>query len=558
MAADSGKAPARSRVERGRTVSARLSLAWLLPLAAALFAGWVVWESYSKRGPVVEITFDNAGGVNAGETRVRRNDVDVGRVEAVRLSDDLDSVVVSVRLDPMVAPYLDEDTRFWIVNARINTTEISGLSTLLSGAYIEVDWDDVPGERRSNFTGLVEPPLTKRGTPGLRLTLNADEAGYIYVGSPVFLRQIEVGRVERRSLSADATQVLFDIFIEAPYHFNVYPDTRFYGVSGVEASVGAEGASVRVESIAALFTGGIAFENPPEITNTDPITRSGTRYKLFGSRTEARDSIFDGTDDQRFRFMARFQGSVKGLRSDATIEYNGLKVGEVVSVSVKLPAEPDQPANSTVIMQFQPSRLGFADITQRQWYEKIESLVVNGMRVQLSTANILTGSLLVKLVSRPELTKDNIDFAAQPYPELPVIASNVEAVTADVETLVKNLSELPLDSLVSAATQMLQDANTLIASPDITGLPNQLSRSMDSIATAADRIESATADLPALFQSLTAASNNANNVLDGLSPDSEIYFELSAAARELRVAAQSIAAFAELLEENPSAVFTGR
>ncbi|MFK7891467.1 MAG: intermembrane transport protein PqiB [Granulosicoccus sp.] len=558
MSPESYHEPATSKIQQDRTLSSRLSLAWLLPIAAAAFAGWVIWESYSKRGPLVEILFDNAGGVTAGETRVRRNDVDVGRVEAVRLSDDLNSVVVSVRLDPMVSPYLDEDTRFWIVNARINTTEISGLSTLLSGSYVEVDWDDVVGEHKTEFVGLDEPPLTKRGTPGRRLTLNADEAGYIYVGSPVFLRQIEVGRVERRRLSRDATQVLFDIFIEAPHHLNVYPDTRFYGVSGVEANVDGGGASVRVESIAALFTGGIGFENPAENTDAEPVRFNGKRYKLFGSRKEARDSIFDGIDDQRYRFMAKFPGSVKGLQRNATVEYNGLKVGKVTSVSVRLPKDPGEDASSTVVMQFQPGRLGLDEITQKQWYEKIDDLVANGMRVQLSTANILTGSLLVKLVQRPELRADNIDFNAQPYPQLPSVASNVEAVTADVETLIQNLSELQLDSLVNAATGLLQNADSLISGPEIAQLPAQLARSVESIAAAASQIEGATAGLPEVLQTLTATSRNANEVLEGLSPDSEIYIELSAAARELRKAAQSIAAFAELLEEKPNAVFTGR
>jgi len=261
MASNDSVPTATSRVEKASVMSTRLSFAWLLPLAAILFAAWVLWQAYIERGPLVEIRFDNAGGVIAGETRVRRNDVVVGTVETVKLADDLDSVVVGVRLDPQVSPYIDDDTRFWIVNARINTTEISGLGTLLSGSYIEVDWDDIPGERQSEFIGLDEPPLTTRGTPGLRLTLNAEEAGYIYVGSPIFLRQIEVGRVERRRLAPDAMQVLFDIFIEAPYHQHVYPETRFYGVSGVEGTIDSDGVSVRVESIGALFTGGIAFEN---------------------------------------------------------------------------------------------------------------------------------------------------------------------------------------------------------------------------------------------------------------------------------------------------------
>jgi len=551
MSASSEKAPATSRVERAANLSARISLAWLLPLGALLFAGWVLWQSYIERGPLVEISFAKAGGVTAGETRVRRNDVDVGRVESVKLADDLNSVIVGVRLDPQVAPYLDDETRFWIVNARINTTEISGLGTLLSGSYIEVDWDDIPGDRQYEFVGLQEPPLTTRGTPGLRLTLNADEAGYIYVGSPVFLRQIEVGRVERRRLNDDATQVLFDIFVEAPYHKNVYPDTRFYGVSGVEGKIGSDGASVRVESIAALFTGGIAFDNPPEVTNAEPVSKTGRRYKLFDSRTEARESLFDGEDDHEYRLTAQFDGSVKGLKRDAPIEYNGIIVGKVHSVTVSLPETPGASSTAVVVLQFQPRRLGLQDATQEDWYATVDAFVQSGLRVQLSTGNLLTGSLIVKLVTKPDLLKDSMDFSAEPYPSMPVVASNVEAVTADVEALIKNLSELPLDSMVSAATQVLQEARQLLASPDIATLPGQLATSMSSLADA-------TSTLPAMVRSLTLASDNANNVLEGLSPDSEIYIELSAAARELRIAAKSIASFAELLEENPNAILTGR
>jgi paraquat-inducible protein B len=202
-------------------------------------------------------------------------------------------------------------------------------------------------------------------------------------------------------------------------------------------------------------------------------------------------------------------------------------------------------------MQFQPSRLGYENISQQLWYDKFSTLVADGMRVQLATGNLLTGTLIVKLVSKPELGEGVIDFSAEPYPQLPAIESNVEAVTADVETLVKNLSELPLDSLVTEATQLLSDTRQLIASPDVAALPAQLSESMASLADASS-------DLPAMVQSLILASNNANNVLEGLSPDSEIYIELSTAARELSTAARSIAKFAELLEENPSAVLTGR
>jgi len=370
-------------------LTARLSLAWLLPLVAILFALWVVYDAYRDRGPLVEIRFDNAGGVIAGETRIRRNDVNVGTVEAVRLADDLNSVIVEARLDPQVGPYVDDDTRFWIVNARINTTEISGLSTLLSGAFIEVDWDDEPGIKESEFVGLDQPPLTARNSPGLRITLNADEAGYIYVGSPVFLRQIEVGRVERRRLSADASQVLFELFVEAPYHRNIYPDTRFYGVSGVEASVNSEGASVRVESIAALFTGGIAFENDQVSQESEPVATNGRRFKLYDNRTAARESLFEDEDDQRFRFTAVFEGSVKGLRKDAPVEYNGLRIGRVANVDVQLPGGPGEQGRAVVVLQLQPRRLGLTDVSGEELQSLLSEYIERGVRVQLATGNLL-------------------------------------------------------------------------------------------------------------------------------------------------------------------------
>jgi len=546
-------------VGKARGLPRRVSLVWILPLAAIIFAVVMIWLSYREQGPLVTIEFDKADGVQAGETPIRRHDVDIGIVESVRLSDDFESVIVAARIHPQVASQLDESARFWIVNARINTTEISGLGTLLSGAFIEVDWDsEEQGERKRKFIGTDEPPLTKRGTPGRRLTLSAEEAGYIYVGSPVFLRQIEVGRVERRRLSDGGKQVLFDIFVEAPYHNHIYKESRFFAVSGVEAELNSEGARVRVESIAALFTGGIAFETPIEAPDPQRVMFNDAHFKLYDNRSAARDTLFEDETDMRFRYMAEFEGSVKGLRAGASVEFNGLVVGRVVSVSVDLPDGPTGRTRVYAVMQLQPRRFGLVDVSPAQLREVLDRYVAKGMRAQLATGNLLTGSLVVKLVNKPNPLVARIDDDASPYPALPSTRSNVETVTRDVETLIKNLSQLPLQSLVESATELLVNAGNLVSSPDIQSLPAQLGSSLNSIASTADRIETASKNLPALLAALTSASRNADDVLSGLSPDSEIYIELAATARELREAAQSIASFAEYLEDNPNAVFTGR
>jgi len=478
--------------------------------------------------------------VSAGETRVLSNDVAVGMVETVRLSEDLRSVVVQVRMNPQVAPYIDSDTEFWVVNARINTTEISGLGTLLSGAYIEVDWDDTPGAREDEFVGLREPPLTQRGTPGMRITLDAEEAGYIYVGSPVFYRQIEVGRVERRRISPDGLKVLFDIFVEAPFHSFVYPGTRFFGVSGVEANVTADGASVRVESMSALFTGGIAYETDEIAAKEDPLMQNNSRFKLYDSRSVARESLFEDEGDERFRYLAEFEGSVKGLRKGSPIEFDGIRVGQVVAVNVEPPSQPGERTRISAVLQMQPRRLGLTEIDKAEMDVLLQSYIDKGLRVQLATGNLITGSLIVKLVEVSDAPSAKIDTSTQPYASLPTTA---------------NLSQLPLNDLVTAATALLRDTGALVGSEDLANLPGQLSKSLESIASTASQVES---DLPAVMQALTAAASNADEVLKGVSPDSEIYIELSATARELREAAKSIARFAELLEDNPNALLTGR
>jgi paraquat-inducible protein B len=261
--------------------------------------------------------------------------------------------------------------------------------------------------------------------------------------------------------------------------------------------------------------------------------------------------LFENEDDKRFRYIAEFEGSTKGLRRGAPIEFNGLRVGRVTAVNVEAPKNPGDRSRVYAILQFQPRRLGLSNVTPSGMTNMLQAYIDKGMRVQLATGNLLTGSLIVKLVEKPELGEAKIDLAAQPFPALPTLPSNVEAVTADVETLVKNLSQLPLENLVVSATELLKDTSKLVSDPDIAKLPAQLSTSLESIAVA-------TTDLPKVMAALLDASRSADEVLEGLSPDSEIYIELSAAAKEMRIAAKSIARFAELLEDNPNALFTGR
>ena len=230
---------ARAEIERGLACS-RASLAWLLPLAAiAVRAVRAVAQLRRTRSAGRASAFPTPpDGVVAGETRVRRNDVDVGGVEAVRLAEDLNSVDVEARMDPASAPYIDEDARFWIVNARVNTTEISGLVTLLSGRLHRASTGTTrrASARRVRRASL-EPPLTKLDTPGLPAHAER-RRGRLH---PTSARRCSTARWRSGAWSGAGSRTTPGRCCSTSSSrrrttSHVYPESSFYSVTGVEAS----------------------------------------------------------------------------------------------------------------------------------------------------------------------------------------------------------------------------------------------------------------------------------------------------------------------------------
>ena len=100
---------------------------------AVIIGLWLVYDNYSSRGTMVTLTMDSAEGIEAGSTLIRSRNVEIGRVQSVRLSDDLSHAVMMAQIQPEAEAMLREDSRFWVVKPRIGREGISGLGTVLSG-----------------------------------------------------------------------------------------------------------------------------------------------------------------------------------------------------------------------------------------------------------------------------------------------------------------------------------------------------------------------------------------------------------------------------------------
>ena len=259
----------------------RFSAIWILPLVTLIIGVSMVVHTFMTEGPTITLDFETADGLEQGKTKVRLLNVDVGVVDSVTFKEDMSGVVATVKLEQKTRSLLREDTRFWVVRARVGARGISGLGTLLAGTYIEM----APGTGevgRREFVGLEEPPLTPIDAPGLRLALYSDRAGSISTGDVVLYRGYSVGRVEAMSFDTDRQEVRYDIFVDAPFHELVDSSTRFWDTSGVKVKASADGVEVHTGSIDTILLGGVAFESPEELPPGNPV-ENGRKYKLYES-----------------------------------------------------------------------------------------------------------------------------------------------------------------------------------------------------------------------------------------------------------------------------------
>ncbi len=168
-------APAEPELKPSRSAFAGISYVWLVPILALVVLLAVAWQTYSSRGPTIQIEFTEATGIIAGETKLKYREVEVGLVESLSFSPNLETVIVNVRLAPEVADFVDADSQFWVVQPRVSAQGVTGLQTVLSGVYIQGSWDSEIGAEARSFKGLERPPASEQGQDGLRLVLRATD-----------------------------------------------------------------------------------------------------------------------------------------------------------------------------------------------------------------------------------------------------------------------------------------------------------------------------------------------------------------------------------------------
>jgi len=513
---------------------ARVSLVWLVPIAAALVGFSMVVQNWLSAGPQITVSFETAEGLEANKTQVKYKNVVIGQVTEINLSEDHTRVIATIELDQHAEPFTREDTKFWVVRPRIGASGVSGVDTLLSGAFIGADAGRAE-ETRREFVGLEAPPPVTFGVKGKQFTLHTDDLGSLGIGSPLYFRRLQVGQVISFGLADDGKGVQVQVFVNAPYDNFVTDDTRFWNASGVDVSVAADGLTVNTESLSAILAGGIAFRAPNYSPDAEPAAED-SEFTLF---SDMRRAMAPADGPPRYVQM-RFDQPLRGLNVDAPVEFLGVPIGRVVSVKLDY---DEQNKNFPVVVGavIFPNRLGAAHDklsqalggnTEEHAARLMQMFVERGLRAQARTGNLLTGQLYISLDFDPRAPQVAFDQQARPM-VIPTIAGSFDKLQEQLQAMVDKLSKLPIESLADNLNGSLDELRQTLKQVNGDVLP-QLQRTLE-------RSE----------QTL----QNANQALADGSPQRQ---QLGDTLEEVQRAVRSVRVLSDYLSRHPESLIRGR
>ena len=541
----------------------RVSVIWIIPLVALAIGAWLAWDTLSKEGPTITVTFDSGEGLQAGQSQLKFKDMVFGTVKDLKLAPDHTHVIVTIATTAQAEPLLTDKTVFWVVKPRLFAGNISGLETLLSGSYVGMMPGAKAGEPQHEFTGREDPPILTQHVPGHVFLLKAKRLGSISLGSPIYFRDQSVGEVLGWDIADMAEYVTIHAFVRAPYDGYVNDDTRFWNASGLSIKLAGTGLDIQLESLKALLLGGIAFETPDLGAKAQLMTAAENHvFPLFADREDAAAASYT----RKILVVSYFPGSVSGLGPGSPVTMHGLPVGQVLDVRLSYDRAKDTIV-APVRYEIEPERIiGIGQRVFKSDQEAAEAVIKKGLRATLQSANLITGQQQVALDFKSDAGPVQVSMEGA-YFVLPTTeGAGFTSLAASATTLLGKVNSMPFDQIGQSLEQLLNSTNNLVSGPQLRKSLTKLSATLAMAETFTRNLNNGTApafkQLPDMSSQLQRTLNNTNKLLvsldTGYGDNTRFNRDLERLLVQTNEALSSIRALADLLSRHPEALIKGR
>jgi paraquat-inducible protein B len=542
--------------------SRRVSVIWIIPLVAVAIGAWLAWDTWSKEGPTITVTFDTAEGLQAGQSQLKFKDIVFGTVKSLELAPDHNHVVVTIKTTRQAEPLLTHKTVFWVVKPRLFAGAISGLETLISGSYVGMLPGATPGKEERDFTGREDPPILDAHVPGRIFYLKARRLGSISLGSPIFYRDLSIGEVLGWDIADMADYVTIHAFVRAPYDTYVHDDTRFWNASGLSIKLAGTGVEVQLESLRALILGGVAFETPDMEGRTEAVSLAEHVFPLFADRETAEAASYT----RKIQVVSYFPGSVSGLGPGSSVTIHGLVVGHVTNVRLVYDAVHDT-VLAPVRFEVEPERvLGVGVKEFKTPSEAVDALLKKGLRATVQSASLITGQQQVALDFLPDAPPAKLAMEGEDFVLPTAPGGGFAGLQASANDLLDKVNTIPFDQIGKNLDGILKSANDLVSGPQVRQSLTQLAAMIATMEQVTRHVDAGTApalkQLPEMTTQLQKTVTNANKLLlsldSGYGDNTKFNRDLERLLVQTNDALSSIRALADLLARHPEALIKGR
>ncbi len=541
--------------------SRRLPVIWAVPLVAILIGAWLAWDTLSKEGPNIVISFQDAEGLQAGQSQLKYKEITLGTVKSFDFTKDRRGVLVTIATTAQAEQFLTAGTQFWVVKPRLFAGTISGASTLLSGSYVGMLPGDPAAKPERSFVGREDPPVIDSDVPGTTFFLQSAQLGSVSLGSPVFYRGLSVGEVLGWDIGKMAESVTIHAFVRAPYDSYVRDQTRFWNASGLSVKLGGGGVEVQVESLRALLLGGIAFETAAKGENS-PAAAPEHVFPLFVNQEAAKNASYS----RKIPLLAYFSSSVRGLSPGSDVVMHGLRVGAVTDVRLAFDIADDT-VQAPVHFEVEPERvLGVGNQAFKNTAEAVQLLVSKGLRASLQSGNLLTGEMLISLEVVPDapdvkVTQEEGSFL------IPVTeTAGLAGLQASAGELLRNVNAIPFASIGQSVATITKNFSTLSNGPQLQQTLNAVAGTMTSAESAIKKLDTEMGptlkQLPGVATQLQTSLKQMDGLMrsvnTGYGDNTQFHRDLDRLMAQLNDAVRSFQALADLLTRHPEALVRGR
>ncbi|BAF71945.1 intermembrane transport protein PqiB [Sulfurovum sp. NBC37-1] len=524
---------------------------WIVPFIALIIAGWLAYQYYSELGPEIKIIFPNNEGLKAGQSQIKYKDVPVGTVRKITLQEDGNGVVVIARMDKVAEPYLNDSAKFWIVKPELGVSGISGLDTLISGNYIGIA-SKKGGILKKNFVGMEHAYRSdKNGEYFVLRTPRGDSA--VKTGTPIYLKNIRVGRVEYVMLGLDDVFVDVIVFIDKRYVPYVHTDSKFWVRSTLDAEIVNGSLDVNVAPVADLLQGAIEFSTTGRDANrTVPDTFA---FLLHKNKSSVNTKKLGHEKKEIDFFMLHTEDSIAKLKIGSPVRYDGFKIGSVVEITLSYDKKTHK-MNGTVLTEIDTSVFDDLSDANDTGRENLYRAVEEGLRARVDTIDPITGRLYVNLFFTDSDGNKSMEETGK-YARIPTVRSVNGDMMAGLLKIMDKINRLPIEELVASLNKVVKESEKPVKNANV--VLEELKKTVKNLNTLTGKKSFARMpdEVDNALKELTRTLKTTQKVVKGYGNNSLLSRQISETLKTVSKTSREMQEFLKMLNRKPNSLIFG-